>query len=355
MTTDVDKMKSYDTAPTLQDVAALSGVSTATVSRCLNAPEVVTERTRTKVMAAIEALGYSPNFGARAMATQRTNTIGAIIPTMENAIFARGLQAFQEELGVLGFNLMVASSSYRRELEVAQVRSLVSRGADALLLIGHIRDPSIYQFLETQRVPSLVTWTFDPDNPRPSIGFNNRTAMREMAREVLKQGHRRLAMITAPNARNDRALGRLHGIHDAMAEYGLGPADLTVVECAYEIANGATSFTKLMEQDHQPTAVLCGNDVLAVGALRAARELGYDVPTDVSIVGFDDIELSQVTYPLLTTVHVPHREMGTQAARMLVAHLVDGTPMESIELYTSLCIRGSLGSAHNTTGLSHAE
>lgn len=346
-------MKPQDTTPTLLDVAAMSGVSTATVSRCLNAPEVVSERTRKKVMTAVEALGYSPNFGARAMATQRTNTVGAIIPTMENAVFARGLQAFQEELGVLGFNLMVASSSYRRELEVAQVRSLVARGADALLLIGHIRDPSIYQFLEAQRVPSLVTWTFDPDNPRPSVGFNNRTAMRDMAREVLQFGHRRLAMITAPNERNDRALGRLQGIHDAMQENNLNPDSLDIVECAYGINNGATSFTRLMSQDHRPTAILCGNDVLAVGALRAAREMGYDVPNDVSIVGFDDIELSQVTHPLLTTVHVPHRDMGIQAARTLVAHLVEGAPMVSRELGTTLCLRASLGPVSDRSDISH--
>lgn len=348
-------MKPQNSTPTLQDVAAMSGVSTATVSRCLNAPQVVSEKTRVKVMSAVEALGYSPNFGARAMATHRTNTIGAIIPTMENAVFARGLQAFQEELGLLGFNLMVASSSYQRALEVAQVRSLVARGADALLLIGHIRDPSIYQFLETQGVPSLVTWTFDPDNPRPSIGFDNRTAMRDMAREVLKLGHRRLAMITAPNARNDRAFARLLGIQDAMQEYELSPDQLAMIECPYEITNGATSFAKLMERDSPPTAVLCSNDVLAVGALRAARELGYDVPHDVSIVGFDDIELSQVTHPLLTTVHVPHREMGTQAARTLVAHLVDGTPMESMALDTTLCLRASLGPVRDKSTITPEE
>ncbi len=327
--------------PTLVDVATRAGVSTATVSRCLNYPDKVTARTRAKVMATVAELGYSPNFGARAMATQRTNTIGAIIPTMENAIFARGLQAFQEELVTLGFNLMVASSSYQREREVAQVRSLVARGADALLLIGHIRDPEIYRFLDAQQVPSLVTWTFDQAHPRPSIGFNNRTAMRDMAREVLKLGHRRLAMIAAPLARNDRAQGRLDGLKDAMQEFGLNPDDLNIVEMPYGIENGAEGFETVMGQG-QPTAVFCGNDVLAVGALRRARELGLDVPGDVSIIGFDDIELSQVTYPMLTTVHVPHREMGKQAAHALVRHLVDGVPITSMELKTELRLRASL-------------
>lgn len=338
-------MKTQNVTPTLIDVARLSGVSTATVSRCLNSPQQVTERTRIKVMSAVEELGYSPNFGARAMATHRTNTIGAIIPTMENAIFARGLQAFQEELGILGFNLMVASSSYRRDLEFDQVRSLVARGADALLLIGHIRDSGIYRFLETQQVPSLVTWSYDPENTRPSIGFNNRTAMRDMTREVLKLGHRRIGAITAPTARNDRAHGRLLGIQDAMQEYGLNQDKLVIVEQPYGIESGSAGFEQLIHRSLKPTAILCGNDVLAVGALRRARELGINVPTDVSIVGFDDIELAQVTYPMLATVHVPHREMGKAAARALVQHLVDGQPIQSVELKTKLQIRASLGKA----------
>ena len=331
--------------PTLMDVATHAGVSTATVSRCLNFPDKVTAKTRERVMATVAELGYAPHFGARAMVTQRTNTIGAVIPTMENAIFARGLQAFQEELGAHGFNLMVASSSYQRELEVQQVLSLGARGADALLLIGHIRDPEIYPFLEKQGVPALVTWTFDPQADRPSIGFNNRTAMRDMARKVIGSGHRHLAMIAAPLARNDRAQGRLLGLKEAMEEAGLNSSHLHLIERPYGIENGATAFAELIDQDRPPTAIFCGNDVLAVGALRRAREMAVDVPGDVSIIGFDDIELSQVTHPMLTTVHVPHREMGKQAARMLVRHLVDGGPLESKELATELRLRAALGPA----------
>ncbi|MDX8352927.1 LacI family DNA-binding transcriptional regulator [Cognatiyoonia sp. IB215182] len=330
-------------SPTLNDVAMQAGVSTATVSRCLNEPEKVTAKTREKVMATVTALGYSPNFGARAMATQRTNTIGAVIPTMENAIFARGLQAFQEELWRLGFNLMVASSSYQRELEVAQVRSLVARGADALLLIGHIRDPQIYALLDAQQIPSLVTWTYDPSAARPSVGFDNCAAMRDMARKVLELGHQRLAMMTAPLARNDRAQARLLGLKDAMVEFGLNSDALPIVEYPYGIENGAIGFAALMQGSTKPTAIFCGNDVLAVGALRGARDMGLNVPGDVSIIGFDDIELSQVTYPLLTTVHVPHRDMGQRAARALVRHLNDDAPLESQELHTELRLRASLG------------
>lgn len=335
-------MRAHKPAPTLHDVADKAGVSTATVSRCLNFPDQVAARTREKVMMAVRELGYSPNFGARAMAARRTNTIGAIIPTMENAIFARGLQAFQEELRQNGFTMLVASSSYQLDIEEEQIRSLVARGADALLLIGHERDPDIYNFLDAQGVSSLVTWAFDPNENRPSVGFDNHAAMAAMARTVIGFGHRRLAVITANTASNDRARARLNGIRHAMREAGLNDQDLTVIETPYGIESGGAAFETLSRLSPRPTAIFCGNDVLAVGALLRARALGIDVPNDVSIIGFDDIELAQIAVPSLTTVHVPHREMGRRAAQVLV-QMVQGKPFtKSIELSADVILRGSL-------------
>ena len=338
-------MKIKRPTPTLYDVATTAGVSTATVSRCLNFPDRVTARTRGKVMTAVAALGYSPNFGARAMAARRTNTIGAIIPTMENAIFARGLQAFQEALRSHGYTMLVASTSYQPEIEEEQIRALVGRGADALLLIGHDRNPEIYKFLETQGVPTLVTWAFDPASARPSVGFDNRAAMRDMATEVLRLGHRKVALISANSAQNDRARARRIGIQDAMVAAGQNPDALQVIETTYGIEDGAIAFARIMAVEHPPTAVFCGNDVLAVGALRRARLMGLSVPKDVSIIGFDDIELAQVAYPALTTVHVPHREMGQRAALALVALLQKGVALKSIELFTKPVFRDTLAPA----------
>ncbi|WP_112323583.1 LacI family DNA-binding transcriptional regulator [Oceanibium sediminis] len=330
------------TAPTLQDVARVANVSTATVSRCLNTPALVGEETRRKVMAAVTDLGYSPNFRARALVSGRSHTIGAIIPTMENAIFARGIQAFQEELADHGFTLLIASSSYREDVEEGQIRHLVSRGAEALLLIGHHRDPVNYRFLERQGIPALVAWVYDPDQPQMSIGFDNQSAMTGLAREVIAMGHRRIAAISAPRAANDRARNRIVGICDAMEEAGLDPATLDIVEAPYGIETGAEAFATLMTREPRPTVVMCGNDVLAAGALRQATQMGLRVPGDISITGFDDLELATLVEPQLTTVHVPHREMGRRAARVLVAQLDGGAADASIELQTRLCLRGSL-------------
>ena len=330
--------------PTIEDVADRAGVSTATVSRCLNQPDRVVAATRQRVLEAVDALGYAPNFSAKALAANKSSTIGAIIPTMENAIFARGLQAFQEELGRHGFTLLVASSNYRQELETEQIRNLVARGADALMLIGHDHAPEAYRFLKQRGLPFVNAWTFNTELPAASVGFDNRKAMKELALDVLARGHKNIGVISAERAHNDRARERVEGIAEALAERGLGPDAMSVIDVSYSIGNGAQSFKALMEKPKPPSAVICGNDVLAVGALDMARQMKIDVPGDVSITGFDDIELAQIATPRLTTVHVPHREMGRRAATMLVDMLSGKSGPKRVQLQTTLELRGTLSS-----------
>ena len=338
-------MNGSKNTPTLDDVAKAAGVSTATVSRCLNMPDRVVENTRKRVMQAIEELNYTPNFGARVMAAKRTFTIGAIIPTMDNAIFARGLQAFQETLHNKGYNLLVSSSAYRPDIEEEQIRALVARGADGLLLIGHDRSDAVYDYLDRQDVPALVAWTYAEGGARPSIGFDNRASMRALATEVLKFGHRRIGFISGISAGNDRARQRIEGAKDALLAAGLAVSEMQVIETEYKIESGREAFLTLMTQTAPPTAILCGNDVLAIGALSGAHLQGYDVPGDVSITGFDDIELATVAVPALTTVHVPHLEMGRKAALELVDMVETRGSGNSRRLETEVLIRNSLGPA----------
>ena len=326
-------------APKLQDVADAAGVSTATVSRCLNEPEKVVEKTRTRVMQAVQELGYAPNFNARSLAAGRSHTIGAIIPTMENAIFAEGMQAFQERLQAAGYTLLIASSSYDAAIEADAIRTLVARGADALLLIGYDRDPTLYRFLETQGVPAMVAWTHSAGGALPSIGFDNRAAMAALVRHAIGLGHRRIGMISARTDANDRARARVAGARSAMADARL--PELEVVETTYGIANGEAAFERLLSRAPDLTLVLCGNDVLAAGAIRRAHALGIAVPDQVSVTGFDDIALSQVVTPSLTTVRVPHRAMGEAAADALVA-MLKGEGARSALLSTDLMLRDSL-------------
>lgn len=334
------------TIPTLDDVAEAAGVSTATVSRCLNSPEHVGEKTRIKVMKIVNQLGYTPNFGAQALAAKRTNTIGAIVPTIDNAIFAKGIQAFQDELENHGITLLVASSSYDPVLEERQIRKLVSRGADGLFLIGLARSAEISHFLKDRGIPYVASWVFDLNVSEPTVGFSNKEAMYELTRKVLELGHRRLGYISAPRETNDRAAARFEGLRQAAIDCGLNADDIEAEQAIYSFDNGKKAFKALMLRDRKPSVVLCGNDVLAVGAIKMAHEMGLNVPEDVSITGFDDIEIASVVEPALTTVHVPHKKMGYLAARALVEQISEGKPAPSIKLKTHLMLRQTLGRPH---------
>jgi len=335
-------MDKYST-PKIQDVARLAGVSTATVSRCFNAPNMVVDATREKVMRIVDELGYTPHFGGRALASNRSNTVGAIIPTMDNAIFARGLQAFQETLADAGVTMLVASSGYDPAREFQQIRTLVSQGADGLLLIGSARPEKTYDFLQRRRIPYVLTWNYRADSSCFNIGFDNRKAASLMAQRVIKYGHRNIGMITAHTENNDRALDRVEGVREAMELSGLSGDDLAIVSTTYSLTNGGEAFERLISYSPRPTAIICGNDVLGAGAITKAKKMGMKVPDDISITGFDDIDLAEVVDPKLTTVHVPHRRMGESAARLLLGILDSQTDCQSIELDTHLIMRESLG------------
>ncbi|MEL6979358.1 MAG: LacI family DNA-binding transcriptional regulator [Pseudomonadota bacterium] len=331
------------TVPRLEDVARRAGVSTATVSRCLNEPQRLRAETRERVEAAIEALGYVPHFGGQALASNRTNTIGAIIPTMENAIFARGLQAVEETLAAAGVTLLLASSAYDPAREAEQARALLRRGVDGLLLIGAARPQATYDLIARHRRPLVLAWTLGPAAGAACVGFDNRKAARDLAALVLEHGHRDVAMIAGVTAWNDRAAARIAGVRDAMEARGLALAPERLVEAPYAIEAAERAFSDLMAPAaRRPTAVICGNDVLAAGAIKAARAMGLRVPQDVSITGFDNLDLAEVVPPGVTTAKVPHRRMGRQAAETLLA-LRDGKrPPQFDALAVAIEVRGSL-------------
>lgn len=328
--------------PRIEDVAQRAGVSTATVSRCLNNPNSVRHRTRVLVEQAIDELGYTPHFGARALALNKTGTIGAVIPTMENAIFARGLQAVQERLSESGITLLLACSSYDPDQEARQLRALVQRGVDGVLLIGGSRPDSTYGILKNRPVPAVLVWCHESPTEHVCVGFDNRAAAREITNLVLNHGHRSVAMIAGITAWNDRAAERVRGVRDALEGAGLSLDESSLIEAEYTFEAGASAFRRLARRSPRPTAIICGNDVLAVGVIQAARAMGFRVPEDVSVTGFDDIDLASVVDPALTTVHVPHRRMGWSAADTLLEIQAGENPGGNISFSTELVIRASL-------------
>lgn len=331
--------------PTLADVARAAGVSTATISRSINHPDKVSPDTNVRVQQVIQDLGYTPHFAGKTLASKRSNTVGAVIPTMANAMFASGLQAFQEELNEQGYTLLVASSGYDYEAEYQQIRKLIMQGADGLMLIGHQRSQSTREFLAARRIPTVLAWCNPADGKELYAGFDNIAAAADITRTVIDCGHTRIAMIAGLSSSNDRAAQRIEGVRQESARYGTSVNLLMVEETVYSLDAGGDAFEHIMQQPEPPTAIICGNDVLACGAIIRARQLGIHVPKTVSVTGFDDIDIAQVIEPALTTVSVPQRAMGKAAAQRLLS-LLDGqvNTLDSINLPTRVVRRDSLRS-----------
>ena len=328
-------------SPRLEDVARLAGVSTATVSRVLNHPESVTPQMRHSVLTAVDTLGYIPHGAARALASRRSNTVGAVIPTIDNAIFARSVQAFQDRLFESGFTLLLASSDYNQDRERREVQALVEHGMDGLLLIGESHHKDLYELLHRKQVPYINTYTYSENSPHPCVGFDNEQAAYHLTCYLMDIGHTNIAMIAGITEGNDRALNRVLGVKRALTERGLRFMPEHYNEWAYEISEGRKAANHLLASPVPPTAIVCGNDVLALGALFECLAQGINVPAEMSLTGFDGLDLTGQVTPPLTTVLVPSFEMGRRSAEYLIARLNDKPVTDKTRLESSLIIRNT--------------
>lgn len=332
------------TRPRIEDVAAAAGVSTATVSRVLNG-QTVREPAKVRVLAAVAELGYVPHAGARALTLHRTGTVGAVFPTVDNAIFAKAIEALQQRLGEDGLQLLIATSGYDMAREMQQAVNLVSRGVDALVLCGVGQPVALRQFLQQHGTPTVHVMSVPaPDDSMVCVGFDNAAAIAQAVRYLLDLGHRDIAMLAGLTHDNDRARARVQGVQQALQQAGLALPPSRLVERPYTLDAAREGLRALMASSRErPTAVVCGNDVLATGALLEAQRLGLKVPGDLSIVGFDDLELAHHLEPGITTLRVPTEAMWRTAGDRLVALMRGDQVPRTTGIEVSLVVRGSSG------------
>lgn len=328
---------------TVAEIAARAGVSTATVSRVLNGNMRVSQEARQRVEAAVRETGYLPDASARALASNRTRRIGAVVPTLRNATFAAGVEALQRRLGEERYCLTVSSSDYDPEIEAYQARTLLESGVDGLMLVGFSHPQWLYDLLRKWDVPFVCTYVDRAVPGGGAVGFNNHQAGRIVAEYLLDLGHRNIAVIAAPMRGNDRAADRVEGVREAMRARGLELPNSNVVQSPYSMLDGRLAMHTILELSPCPTAVICGNDSIAFGAFSEAHRQGLSIPRDLSIVGFGDLEFASMLAPPLTTLRLPFTEIGIRAAEYLLARIL-GTPVRSVtSLEAHLIVRGSTG------------
>lgn len=323
----------------LRDVASLAGCSTATVSRVLNQPDSVRSEIRERVRAAKEKLAYVPNGAARALRSRKTKIAGAVIPTMDQAIFAQLVSALTSELAANDYGLLVAASEFNPTRELDQARILLERGAEGIVLVGDAHEPDLYRLFEDYRVPYVNTYVFNPQSGHPCIGFDNYRAAAQAADFLADLGHSRFGFIAAFMEHNDRSSSRVLGVRSALQKRGLDLPDTYVIERRHTIEGGRDALSQLMAHTPPPTAILCGSDVLAFGALTKCAQLKISIPDTLSLVGFDNQDFAAYLHPPLTTIDISSNEMGRQAGQYLIACL-HGKPAQSfVELEAQLIVR----------------
>ncbi|KWK28268.1 LacI family transcriptional regulator [Burkholderia stagnalis] len=309
----------------LGDVAKLAGVSTATVSRVYNDPGKVSADVQQRVRDAARALNWIPNAAGRALASTRTHITGAIIPTLDDQVFASQVAGMQAVMAEHGITLFLGCSNYDPAQALTQVRAMLARGVEAVSLVGEAYPPELFELLALHRVPYVVTYAYRDDSPHCCVGFDNRAAFARLTDHLLALGHRDFAIIMQPSADNDRVQARLRGIHDTLAAHGLAVRPAHQHEGPATIAFGRACLRAIADNSApRPSAVICGNDALALGALLEAQALGIDVPSQLSITGFDDIALAREIRPSLTTMWVDTDAIGRKAAHALLDALDSG-------------------------------
>ncbi|CAN7598241.1 LacI family DNA-binding transcriptional regulator [Caballeronia sp. LjRoot29] len=334
----------------LMDVAKRARVSTATVSRVLNNPESVRENKREAVKRACEELGYVVNGAARALSSKRSNTIGAVVPTLDTQTFSRSLDAFQRRLKEAGYTLLLSSSGFDSTVELDAVTTLLEHGIDALMIVGHTHDPRMWERIDRQRVPCVQILTLDTRHP--SIGYDNVAVGHLIADHLVQLGHNQLGVIVGTPPTNDRVSNRIVGIRKRLAGSGLTLPPSRVIGDAFTLADGCQAALRLLNaQGGGPTAIICGNDQLAFGVLMAAASKGLRVPEDLSVIGFNNYDFAASLSPPLTTVNVNLIQLGQQSADYLLSQLQQGRPSASTaRIETALIVRSSTGPAPKVAG-----
>ena len=316
--------------PSIKQVAHLAGVSIATVSRLLNKPGSVSAETAEKIHRSIAELGFRPNFTGRNLRAGNSRTVGVVVPTLSNTVFAQCLQGIELAARALDYSVMFTTTEYLPEDESAAVELLLGHRVDGVILtVADAGANATLDLLERERIPFVLAYNqlaaaaaaADADaegaTHRASVSVDNRAAACDAVSHLIGLGHRRIQMHSGRFNASDRAMQRYCGYLDAMQAAGLAP--LAAIEVERHTLTAATDYQQMMADPlHRPTALFCSNDLLALSAMRDLRALGLQVPEDISVMGFDGIPVGALMQPVLASVVQPSEQIGDVALRTLV-------------------------------------
>ncbi len=331
---------------TLEQVAERAGVSTATVSRVMNNAAVVRESTRDRVLAAAKELDYHPNRHAQSLAGGRSRTLGIVVSNIENPFFLDILQAVESKAVEHGFEIVYENTGYRPNRLLAAVRSMKSRPLAGLALVVSENSEEALRLLQNWDRPVVFYDFKNPTRPGVQIRVRYEKAIQRTVEYLYSLGHRRMAFV-GHHSRLSPLQERSRSFVKTVEKYPDVEYETTTAEDGP--GGGRQGVNRLLESGFNPTAVLCINDYMAIGALRELRDRGLRVPHDVSVTGFDNIALAEFIYPSLTTVNIPRKRIGRLIYDALAPEGDSGlAPDEEILIEPELVVRESTSAAHRS-------
>ena len=331
-------------APTLRDVAQLAGVHPATASRALNPQTrpLVNADTARKVLRAAESIGYQPNPIARSLKTARTSTVGLVIPDLTNPLFPPIVRGIEDVLTPAGYSAWIVNTDNDLAREENQVESLRSRQVEGLIIATARREHPLLARLHRQGVRMVLVNRRVDGLDLPSVTADDDAGIGMAVTHLAELGHRRIAHLAGPQMTSTGVV-RARAFRHAIRDHGLDDDPSLTVECGYwSEAEGAAALRRLLDSGADFTAVVAGNDLIALGCYDVFAERGLTCPGDISVVGFNEMPFLDKMNPPLTTVAIPHYEIGSEAARLLLDTIEepDRHP-RSVLLGPSLTVRNS--------------
>ncbi|TLU65161.1 LacI family DNA-binding transcriptional regulator [Thalassotalea litorea] len=299
----------------IKDVAKVAGVSIATVSRVINQGDKVNAQTRDRVTRAMQQLGYRPNANARALVTQKSATLGVVIPELTDPFFAALASGVDNVAKENNLQLLLSTGMGSEESELSALNVLLDRNCDAIVMHSkHISSKKLQDLMALHSGLILID-RLVPETIERCVWLDNIEGGRIAARHFLALGHNRFACISSEYEIEDPRL-RLHGFKECLAEQGVNNAAIPVSFGAPNQQGGEIAAQQLLTEGHRFSALFVYNDAMASGAISTLEDNGYRVPEDISVIGFDDVILASYTRPKLTTMHYPIHTMAKQAAQM---------------------------------------
>jgi len=328
---------------TMEEISKMAGVSLATVSRSIHSPHLVRKKTRERINRVMEKVNYVYHATAGDLSRKRSSIIGVIIPTAKSLVFSTTLFAIQETAQQNNFSLITGSSKYDIESELRLLQQFKERRLAGIILTGFvIGQKDLVKELVKGGMPCVVIWDKLDDSDLSYVGFDNFKATYKITEYLISLKHKIIGLIVGPYTKVERVKKRLEGFKTALKDHGLAFDPSLVIEKEPTLVDGKEAMSRLLSLTVKPTAVLAASDTLALGALAAARDMGVRVPEDISLAGFDDIEVAGYCNPPLTTVRVPAYEIGQIAFKILLDLIeTNGSQVQQYCLDTSLIIRGS--------------